>query len=80
MASRASFRKRLQPSAIQWIASELKFLATSHPKEEFRFANRPGGKKRKRKKRHHQVRKDFNKDCAENSWKWNRGLPGRILK
>ena len=38
--SRASFRKHLQPSAIQWIASELKFLATSHPKEEFRYASR----------------------------------------
>ena len=38
--SRADFRRPLQPSAIQWIASELRFLATSHPMEEFRFASR----------------------------------------
>ena len=38
--SRADFRRPLQPSAIQWIASELRFLATGHPMEEFRFASR----------------------------------------
>ena len=38
--SRADFRRPLQPSAIQWIASELRFLAASHPMEEFRFASR----------------------------------------
>ena len=38
--SRADFRRPLQPSAIQWVASELRFLAASHPTEEFRFASR----------------------------------------
>ena len=38
--SRADFRQPLQPSAIQWIASELRFLSQSHPLEEFRFASR----------------------------------------
>ena len=38
--SRKDFRRPLQPSAIQWTASELKFLEVSHPKEEWRFANR----------------------------------------
>ena len=38
--SRADFRQPLQPSAIQWIASELRFLAASHPLEEFRYASR----------------------------------------
>ena len=38
--SRADFRRPLQPSATQWIASELRFLATSHPLEEFRHASR----------------------------------------
>ena len=38
--SRADFRRPLQRSAIQWIASELRFLALSHPMEEWRFANR----------------------------------------
>ena len=38
--SRRDFRRPPQPSAIQWTASELRFLEASHPMEEFRHANR----------------------------------------
>ena len=38
--SRRDFRRPLQQSAIQWIASELRFLEASHPMEEFRHAHR----------------------------------------